>query len=67
MADRLAARCARPGFGPWARAALLSAVCAATLVAGTGSALARGGAAAACQPYASGRPCLFPYPDNRLT
>jgi hypothetical protein len=65
MADRLAARCARPGFGPWARTALLSAVCAATLAAGTGPALAKA-PAASCQPY-SGKPCLFPFPDNRLT
>ena len=67
MADRFAARCARPGFGPWARTALLSAVCAAALAALAGPALAKGGAsAAACQPY-SAKPCLFPYPDNRLT
>jgi hypothetical protein len=65
MADRLAARCARPGFGPWARTALLLAVCAATLAAGTGPALAKA-PAASCQPY-SGKPCLFPFPDNRLT
>jgi hypothetical protein len=68
MGDRLAARCARSGFGPWALAALLSAVSAATLAAGTGSALGKGGAgASSCQPYAAGKPCLFPYPDNRLT
>ena len=71
MADRFAARFARPGFGPWARTALLSAVCAAALAvlaAGAGSALAKGraGAASSCQPY-SAKPCLFPYPDNRLT
>ena len=67
MADRFAARCARPGFGPWARTALLSAVCAAALAALAGPALAKGGASAAsCQPY-SAKPCLFPYPDNRLT
>jgi hypothetical protein len=71
MADRFAARYARRGFGPRARAALLSAGCAAALAvlaAGAGSALAKGraGAASSCQPY-SGKPCLFPYPDNRLT
>ena len=69
MADRFAARCARRGFGPWARTALLSAVCAAALAvlaASAGSALAKGRAAASCQPY-SAKPCLFPYPDNRLT
>ncbi len=70
MADRFAARCARRGFGPRARTALPSAVCAAALVvlaAGAGPAVAKGGAgAASCQPY-SARPCLFPYPDNRLT
>ena len=71
MADRFAARFARPGFGPRARTALLSAVCAAALAvlaAGAGSALAKGraGAASSCQPY-SAKPCLFPYPDNRLT
>jgi hypothetical protein len=65
MADRLAARCARPGFGPWARTAPLSAVCSAHLAAGTGPALAKA-PAASCQPY-SGKPCLFPFPDNRLT
>ena len=67
VADRFAARCARPGFGPWARTALLSAACAAALAALAGPALAKGGASAAsCQPY-SAKPCLFPYPDNRLT
>ena len=68
MADRFAARCARPGFGPWARTARLSAVTAAAvavLAATAGSALAKA-PAASCQPY-SGKPCLFPYPDNRLT
>jgi hypothetical protein len=68
MADRFAARYARPGFGSWARAALLSAVTAAALAvlaAGPGSAMAKA-PAASCQPY-SARPCLFPFPDNRLT
>jgi hypothetical protein len=68
MADRFAARCARPGFGPRVRTAVLSAVCAAALAvlaAGAGSALAKA-PAASCQPY-SGKPCLFPYPDDRLT
>ncbi len=68
MAAFFAARSARPGFGPWARAALLSVVTAvalAGLAAGAGSASAKA-AAASCQPYAS-KPCLFPYPDNRLT
>ncbi len=68
MADRFAARCARPGFGPWARTVLPSVVCAAVLAVlavVAAPALAKG-PAASCQPY-SGKPCLFPFPDNRLT
>jgi hypothetical protein len=68
MTDRLAARCARPGFGPWARTALPSAVCVsvlAVLAVVAAPALAKG-RATSCQPY-SGKPCLFPFPDNRLT
>jgi hypothetical protein len=65
MADRFAARCARPGFGPWARTVLPSLVCAAVLAAVAAPAQAKG-RAASCQPY-SGKACLFPYPDNRLT
>ena len=68
MADRLAARCARPGFGPWARTAVLSAVtaaAAAVLAALPGPPWPRL-PAASCQPF-SGKPCLFPFPDNRLT
>jgi hypothetical protein len=63
-----AARYARSGFGSGARTAALSAVTAAALAvlaAGPGSALAKA-PAASCQPY-SGTPCLFPFPDNRLT
>ena len=68
MADRFAARSARSSFGPWARTALPSAVCAAVLTAlavMAAPALAKA-PAASCQPY-SAKPCLFPYPDNRLT
>ncbi|MGH2914102.1 MAG: hypothetical protein ACRDMX_03855 [Solirubrobacteraceae bacterium] len=52
--------------------ALLAAAVALALAAvlGVGLALPAGALArapaASCQPYAS-RPCLFPYPDNRLT
>jgi hypothetical protein len=68
MADRFAARCARPGLGPWARTPLPSLVCAAVLAVVAAPALAKGraGVGSSCQPY-SGKPCLFPYPDNRLT
>ncbi|HEX3690655.1 MAG TPA: hypothetical protein VHV28_13220 [Solirubrobacteraceae bacterium] len=38
---------------------------AAVLAGGAGSAVAKA-PANSCQPY-SGKPCLFPYPDNRLT
>ena len=68
MTDRFAARYARPGFGPWARTVLPSVVCAsvvAILAVVAAPALAKG-PAASCQPY-SGKPCLFPFPDNRLT
>jgi hypothetical protein len=66
MADRLAGRHARPGLKLRARTALLStAVCAAAVAVAAGPAQAKG-PAAACQPYA-GKPCLFPFPDNRLT
>ncbi len=69
MADRFAARCARSSFGPWARTALLSAVTAvvaAVLAVAAGPALGKAPAASSCQPF-SGKPCLFPFPDNRLT
>ena len=66
MASCLAARYARSVFGSWARAALPSAICLLVLACGAGSAVAKGPAAASCQPF-SGRPCLFPFPDNRLT
>ena len=69
MTDRFAARYARPGFGPWARTALPSVVCAAALAVlavGAAPAWPRRRSAASCQPY-SGKPCLFPFPDNRLT
>ena len=68
MAVFFAARFARPGFGPWARTALplvVTATALAVLAAGAGPAAAKA-PANACQPY-SGTPCLFPYPDNRLT
>jgi hypothetical protein len=68
MTDRFVARYARPVFGPRARAALPLAVCAsvlAALVMMAAPALAKV-PGASCQPY-SGKPCLFPFPDNRLT
>ncbi|MGH2926594.1 MAG: hypothetical protein ACRDL8_00130 [Solirubrobacteraceae bacterium] len=46
-----------------ALAALVTAVAGAALAPTPAAAR---GVAANCQPYASG-PCLFPYPDNRLT
>ncbi len=50
------------------RSTLLLAALAATLVAAALGAVPASAArlAADCQPYA-GQPCLFPYPDNRLT
>lgn len=52
----------RGGLGPCVLAFLLiaAAVCAA------GAPAAAAAPAADCQPF-SGRPCLFPFPDNRLT
>jgi hypothetical protein len=62
MADRLVRRRARLGRGHNVLAGLfIAAVCGA----GAPVALAAG-PAAGCQPYA-GKPCLFPFPDNRLT
>ncbi|MGH2858718.1 MAG: hypothetical protein ACRDMJ_14685, partial [Solirubrobacteraceae bacterium] len=43
--------------------ALAAALAVAALVPAPAAAR---GTAADCQPY-SGQPCLFPYPDNRLT
>ncbi|HEX3977313.1 MAG TPA: hypothetical protein VHW96_13690 [Solirubrobacteraceae bacterium] len=46
----------------------MTAAALGVLAAGAGPALAKGraGTASSCQPY-SAKPCLFPYPDNRLT
>jgi hypothetical protein len=50
---------------PWMKV-LLAAVMAAMLVAVTASSASAKTPAADCQPY-SGKQCLLPYPDNRLT
>ena len=47
------------------QAGAVSAAAVAAMAVVPGPALAAG-PAAACQPYA-GKPCLFPFPDNRLT
>ena len=62
MVDRLTGRWTRRGLGPCVLAFLLIASLA-VVAAPAASAAAP---AAGCQPY-SAHPCLFPYPDNRLT
>ena len=47
------------------QAGAVSAAAVAAMAVVPGPALAAG-PAASCQPYA-GKPCLFPFPDNRLT
>jgi hypothetical protein len=61
MAINLNRRARRRAVGP----AVVSALVAVAAGVGAPGALAAG-PAANCQPY-SGRPCLFPFPDNRLT
>ncbi|HTU95033.1 MAG TPA: hypothetical protein VMF14_04270, partial [Solirubrobacteraceae bacterium] len=65
MTGRFVARYARSVFGPWARTVLPSVVCTSVLAVAAAPALAKA-PAASCQPY-SAKPCLFPFPDNRLT
>src|SRR6201996_534179 len=68
MTEHVVARYARLAFGLRARTALPSVVCAsviAVLAVVATPALAKA-PAASCQPY-SAKPCLFPFPDNRLT
>ena len=48
------------------RVAVLATACLFGLAALTASARAAAGTSTSCQPYTS-TPCLFPFPDNRLT
>ena len=62
MVDRPVGRGMRHGLSTLALAGLL--IVAACVISAPPAVAAA--PAASCQPYA-GRPCLFPYPDNRLT
>jgi hypothetical protein len=62
MVSRTVGRGTRRGLSVCALAGMLSAVICVTSV----STAVAAPPAAGCQPF-SGKPCLFPYPDNRLT
>ena len=62
MVDRLVWRWTRRGLGPCVLACLLTA----SLAAVAAPAASAAAPVADCQPY-SAHPCLFPFPDNRLT